>query len=172
MRILGVDPGLISTGYGIVQTVGTACKLIEAGVIRTDDKQPLPLRILRIHEELRQVLVEFSPDAMAVEDLYTHYSHPATATLMGHARGVVLLAAAQAGIDVVSYSPTRIKKAITGSGKAAKLQVQNMVQVMLGLSKAAQPDHLTDALAAAICHANAVSRSDLLRRLPSKSTSV
>jgi len=161
LRILGVDPGLVSTGYGIVQTVGSRCKLVEAGVIRTDEKQPLPLRILKIHDELRQVMDEFPPDAVVVEDLYTHYHHPTTATLMGHARGVVLLAAAQAGVGVVNYSPTRIKKAVTGNGRAGKIQVQNMVQVILGITRTEQPDHVTDALAAALCHANVLSRSFL-----------
>ena len=168
MRILGIDPGLVTTGYGVVQTSGASCTLLEAGVIRTEQKDPLEIRICRIHEEIRQVIEEFAPDAVAVEELYTHYDHPITATLMGHARGVLFLAAAQAGCPVASYAPTRIKKAVTGSGRAGKMQVQRMVQAVLGITEANHPDHVTDALAAAICHANVLSRTILLKQLPGK----
>lgn len=167
MKILGIDPGLIATGYGLVSTAGRSCKLLEAGIIKTAAVDPLEVRILRIHAEIRQVIEEFGPDTVAVEELYTHYDHPATATLMGHARGVVFLAAAQAGLPVVSYSPTRIKKALTGNGQASKGQVQRMVQSLLQIAVAKQPDHVTDALAAAMCHANVLSRADLLGHLGS-----
>ena len=159
MRILGIDPGLVTTGYGVIHAEGNACKLLEAGVISTEHAQPLEVRLLRIYTEVRQVIEEFEPQAVAVEDLYTHYAHPTTATLMGHARGVVFLAAAELHKDVISYTPTRIKKAVTGNGHAGKMQVQRMVQAILGIGRTEQPDHLTDALAAAICHLNVLSRN-------------
>ena len=170
MRILGVDPGLVTTGYGVIQTSGAACKLLEAGVIRTEQHDPLEIRIRKIYQEIKQVIEEFAPDAVAVEELYTHYAHPTTATLMGHARGVVFLAAAELDRSVASYAPTRIKKAVTGSGRAGKMQVQRMVQAILGIAEANHPDHVTDALAAAICHANVLSRTILLNQLPGKIT--
>jgi len=166
VKILGVDPGLAATGYGVIETVGPANKLVEAGVIRTDNDGPLQRRILKIYREIREILEEFEPQSVAVEELYTHYNHPTTATLMGHARGVILLAAAEMEIEVVSYASTRLKKSLTGNGKAGKAQVQRMVRKMLGITGDIQPDHVTDALAAAVCHANVLSRSDLLRHLP------
>ena len=165
MRILGVDPGLVTTGYGIVQVAGTGCRLIEAGVIRTDAAEPLELRILKIYREFKDIIAEFGPDAVSVEGLYTHYAHPTTATLMGHARGTIFLAAAEAGTPIVSYAPTRLKKALTGDGRAGKLRVQRAVQSLLGLSRCDQPDHVTDALAAAMCHANVISRENLMQQM-------
>jgi len=166
VKILGVDPGLVATGYGVIEAVGSANRLIEAGVIRTDNADPLEGRILKIYREIAHILEEFEPKAVAVEELYTHYNHPTTATLMGHARGVIFLAAAEEGLEVVSYAATRLKKSLTGNGKAGKTQVQRMVQKMLGITGDIQPDHVTDALAAAICHANVLSRNDLLKQLP------
>ncbi|HUU69739.1 MAG TPA: crossover junction endodeoxyribonuclease RuvC [Planctomycetota bacterium] len=166
MRILGIDPGLVTTGYGVIHVSGAACKLVEAGVIRTEQDDPLEQRIRKIYSEIRQVIDEFKPNAVAVEELYTHYDHPTTATLMGHARGVVFLAAAELDLPVASYAPTRIKKALTGSGRAGKMQVQRMVQASLGLARVDQPDHVTDALAAALCHANVLSRSILMQQSP------
>ena len=127
MRILGIDPGLERTGYGVVETlVGApgAMRLLEAGIIRTSAKDALAARLAEIHTGLAAVLAEFRPDAVAVEELYSHYKHPRTAILMGHARGIVLLAAAEAGVPVASYGATHIKKALVGSGHASKHQVQ------------------------------------------------
>jgi crossover junction endodeoxyribonuclease RuvC len=167
VNILGVDPGLLATGYGAIRTAGAASKLIEAGVISTVTSDPLERRILKIYHEIKQIMLEFEPGAVAVEDLYSHYDHPMTATLMGHARGVMFLAAAELEIDVFSYASTRLKKALTGNGKAGKTQVQRMVQKMLGITGTFQPDHVTDALAAALCHANVWSRHGVLGRLSS-----
>ncbi len=168
MIILGVDPGLVNTGYGVIHTAGAANELVEAGVIRTSNSDPLELRILKIYQEITQVMAEFEPDAVAVEELYTHYNHPTTATLMGHARGVIFLAGAERKIDIVSYASTRLKKSLTGNGRAGKTQVQKMVQKLLGIAGDIQPDHVTDALAAALCHANVLSRTNMLRQLPKK----
>ena len=166
MIILGVDPGLVATGYGVIRTVGPGRKLVEAGVVRTDSADPLERRILKIYREIRQIIAEFEPEAVAVEELYTHYNHPTTATLMGHARGVVFLAAAEVDVGVVSYAATRLKKALTGNGRAGKEQVQRMVQKLLSVREEIQPDHVTDALAAALCHADVLARSELLKQCP------
>ena len=156
MRILGIDPGLASTGYGVIDCTDGRPTLVEGGVITTDKDKPLEERIEQIYRELAELIEEFHPDSMAVEDLYTSYRHPRTAVLMGHARGVMFLAAAQHGTPVAGYSPARLKKAITGNGSASKRQVQLMVQTILGLGKPPTPDHVADALAAALCHGASV----------------
>jgi crossover junction endodeoxyribonuclease RuvC len=153
MRILGIDPGLIATGYGIVEvTEGYRLDCRAAGVIRPNSKE-LVARLLQIHEQVTNILHEFIPDALAIEDLFTTYEHPKTAILMGHARGVVCLAAAQRAVPVINYASTEMKRAVTGHGRASKQQVQAMVQRLLRLSEAPTPDHVSDALALAVCHA-------------------
>jgi crossover junction endodeoxyribonuclease RuvC len=158
MRVLGIDPGLQVTGYALVETKGPRVRVVEAGVVRSDERCPLAERIRKIYNAARDIVRELGPDAIAVEDLYSHYRHPVTAILMGHARGVVFLAAAEAGVPVVSYGATRIKKALTGEGRASKEQVQRMVQSTLRLPKLPQPPDVADALAVALCHANVVAR--------------
>ena len=158
MLILGVDPGLVATGYGLVNWTDGTATVGEAGVITTSKSDSLSERLDVIYSGVDELLGEFEPDAMAVEALYTHYNHPRTAVLMGHARGVMLLAAARHGVPVVTYTPTRIKKAVTGNGQASKLQVQRMVQTLLGLAELPTPDHISDALAAALCHTVSMGR--------------
>lgn len=156
MRILGIDPGLQRTGYGVVELAAAgvgAPRIVEAGVIRTTASDPLEARLAEIVEGLASVLAEFKPDSAAVEQLYSHYAHPRTAILMGHARGVIFLAAAQAGVPVVSYSATNIKKSLVGSGHASKEQVQRAIQSLFGLKVAPDPPDVADALAVALCHA-------------------
>ncbi|MHB0937567.1 MAG: crossover junction endodeoxyribonuclease RuvC [Armatimonadota bacterium] len=153
MRILGIDPGLIATGYGVVEmSEQYRLDCLAAGVIRPDSKD-LTARLLQIHEQVTKILHEFIPDALAIEDLFTTYEHPKTAVLMGHARGVVVLAAAQRAVPVINYAPTEMKRAVTGHGRASKQQVQAMVQRLLRLPEAPTPDHVSDALALAVCHA-------------------
>ena len=156
MLILGVDPGLIVTGYGVIEAdqVGRV-SLREGGVVRAAPKLSLEGRLRQIHEGIREVLAEHRPEVVAVEDLYSKYEHPKTAILMGHARGVVYLAAGQLDVPVVGYTAATVKKALTGSGRASKTQVQAMVQRVLGLEEPPHPDHVADALALALCHANA-----------------
>lgn len=153
MRIIGVDPGLINTGYGVID-MSEAGKLscLAAGVIKPDTKE-MAGRMLHIHDKLRDVLHEFIPDAMAVEELYASYAFPKTAILMGHARGVIYLTAAERAVPVIGYASTAIKSAVTGNGHANKSQVQSMVQRILALPNEPIPDHVSDALAMAICHA-------------------
>ena len=165
MRILGIDPGIERTGYGVVDLaagVGTP-RLVEAGVIRTNRKDTTPERLAEIHAGVTSVLEEFKPAAMAIEELYAHYAHPRTAILMGHARGVALLAAAEAGVPLVSYSATHIKKSLVGAGHASKEQVQRAIQSIFHLKEAPQPPDVADALAVALCHAHRTVRVALAR---------
>jgi crossover junction endodeoxyribonuclease RuvC len=151
---MGVDPGLAATGYGIIGASGRNPFLIEAGVLRSREKDPLEKRLHEIHRGIIEVLDEFSPTVVVVEELYSKYAHPRTAILMGHARGVVYVAAAERGIPVDSYAATRIKNSLTGSGHAGKEQVQRMVQHAFGLHKPPYPSDVADALAVALCHHN------------------
>lgn len=154
LRIIGIDPGLVDTGYGIVDVSGGSVRLVEAGLVRTTASAPVEVRLKEIFEGVLSLLSEHLPAAVIVEDLYTSYRHPKTAVLMGHARGVILLAASSRGLEVVSYPPARVKKALTGRGTASKEQIQRMVQVRLGLDEVPEPDHVADALALALCHHN------------------
>jgi crossover junction endodeoxyribonuclease RuvC len=155
LRILGIDPGLQVTGYAIVE-VGTQRPLVrEAGVIRSAEGRAtpdLPIRLAVLYNSIVEVMDQFHPGIMAVEQLFAHYDHPRTAILMAHARGTVLLAAAQREISVISYNATRIKKTITGNGRASKDQVQRTIQRELNLDKLPEPPDVADALAAALCH--------------------
>jgi crossover junction endodeoxyribonuclease RuvC len=158
MRVLGIDPGLRATGYGLLETNGLRSRVVEAGVVRSEEGQPLAERIRKIHATVGDIVRELRPDVIVVEELYSHYRHPVTAILMGHARGVMFLAAAQAGVPVVSYGASRVKKALTGHGRASKEQVQRMVQSTLRLKTMPQPADVADALAVALCHCNVVAR--------------
>jgi len=152
MRILGIDPGLQRTGYGLIDVAGGAAALVEAGVVRADARKSLEARLAEIYDGVSSAIRELRPDVVAVEELFSTYSHPKTAILMGHARGVIFLAAAEAGVPVASYSPNRIKQAVTNSGHADKRQVQRAVQAAFRLPKPPHPPDVADALAIALCH--------------------
>ncbi|MBD3380220.1 MAG: crossover junction endodeoxyribonuclease RuvC [Candidatus Omnitrophica bacterium] len=153
MRILGVDPGLNRTGYGVIETDRPEMiRLLEAGVIRTSPEDGISRRVSDIYTHLSDVIEEFRPNVLVLEKLYSHYKHPTTSILMGHARGVVCLAAGMGGVRLESYAATRIKKAVTGNGRAGKHQVQRMVKSMLGLNKAPEPFDVSDALAIAVSY--------------------
>jgi crossover junction endodeoxyribonuclease RuvC len=158
MRVLGIDPGLRVTGYGLLEAQGTRARVLAAGVVRSDNDDALPDRLRKIHLSVLDIVRELEPDAIAVEELYSHYGHPTTAILMGHARGVMLLAAAEAGVPVVTYGATRIKKALTGNGRASKEQMQRMIQSSLRLKALPEPADVADALAVALCHCNVLAR--------------
>lgn len=151
-RILGVDPGLNTTGYGVIDIVGGAVKLVEAGVVRSTASLTLAERVAELHEGISDVITSLRPEAMAIEQLYSHYERPRTAILMGHARGVLCLAAAQNGLSVHHYAATRIKKILTGSGRATKMQMQWAICRQLGLATAPEPADVADALAGALTH--------------------
>jgi len=156
MRILGIDPGLQVCGYACLEAGGDKEMLIEAGVIRTGTGSAIEQKLNRIAEDTQSLLENFKPDVVAVEELYSHYAHPRTAILMGHARGVILQRCAQAAIEVRSFSATRIKKSITGNGRASKEQVQKTIQTILSLPQIPEPNDVADAIAAALCCANTI----------------
>ncbi len=156
MRILGIDPGLQVCGYACLETGGDKETLIEAGVIRIASGSAIEQKLNRIAEDTQSLLENFKPDVVAVEELYSHYAHPRTAILMGHARGVILQRCAQAAIEVRSFSATRIKKSVTGNGRASKEQVQKTIQTILSLPQIPEPNDVADAIAAAMCCANSI----------------
>jgi crossover junction endodeoxyribonuclease RuvC len=154
LSILGIDPGLKATGYGVIEKNDGGIVVREAGIVRSNDgaSTDLAQRVRSLYDGILEVIDQFHPTAVAAEQLYAHYQHPRTAILMGHARGVIFLAAAQRDLPVVSYNATRIKKNITGSGRASKEQVQRTIQRELGLAKLPEPPDVADALAVALCH--------------------
>lgn len=151
-RILGIDPGLNITGYAVLEFAAAGPKLCEAGVVRGKTKESLTIRVHEIHLGVEEVIETWRPAAVALEQLYSNYLRPRTAILMGHARGVICLAAAQAGLPVISYSATQVKKLLTGSGRAPKEQIQRAVQRELRLDAMPEPADVADALAIALCH--------------------
>ncbi|OGR83206.1 MAG: crossover junction endodeoxyribonuclease RuvC [Elusimicrobia bacterium RIFCSPLOWO2_01_FULL_64_13] len=156
MIILGVDPGFGITGYGLVECRPedfSRPSLVEAGILKTPKDLPLGGRLLQIYDGLRKLICEFRPGAVAVEDIFSVHGFPRSAILIGHIRGTALLAAAQESVPVFSYYPLQVKKALIGNGNATKVQVQRMVQTVLGLDAPPRPDDLSDALAVALCHA-------------------
>jgi crossover junction endodeoxyribonuclease RuvC len=152
MRILGVDPGLNTTGYGVLDCEGQRIELVEAGIVRSQPRRSLAQRVREIYDGMVDVLDALQPQTMALEKLYAHYERPTTAILMGHARGAIVLAAAQADVAVQDYAATQIKKTLTGSGRAPKSQVQAAIQRELALQRLPDPPDVADALAIALCH--------------------
>lgn len=153
VTVLGIDPGLANTGYGVVHRRGGDLVALDGGVITTRSGDDLPGRLERIHDTVCALIDHHRPVALSMESLY--FGRNTTSALaVGQARGVVLLAAAQRGVDCLDYTPQQIKGAVCGSGGADKAQVQRMVQMLLRLDAPPTPDHAADALAAAICHAN------------------
>jgi len=154
-RILGIDPGLNLTGYGVLEVTPRGAVVCEAGVVRGAKeraKAELAVRLQGLYISIGEVIDQFRPQVMVVEQLYVHYEHPRTAILMAHARGVLLLAGAERGVSVISYNATAVKKTLTGSGHAPKAQVQRAVQRELGLATMPEPPDVADALALALCH--------------------
>ena len=151
MLVLGLDPGLATTGFGLVRGSGQDVEYVAHGTIRTAAKVPLTERLISLHEQLTEIVAEHAPDVAAVESLF-FATNARTAMSVGQARGVIILSLAQAGLRVHEYTPLQIKQSVTGYGGAAKTQVQQMVSVLLGLADLPRPDDAADALAASICH--------------------
>jgi crossover junction endodeoxyribonuclease RuvC len=151
-RYLGIDPGLNRTGYALLERTAQGPRLLEGGIIGSTASKPLAARVHEIGDGLRDVLREFRPEAMAIEQVFSHAAHPKTAVLMAHARGAILFAAGDAGIPIVHYTPRQIKKLLTGSGKASKEQVQLAIQRELRLDTVLEPNDVADAFAVALCH--------------------
>jgi crossover junction endodeoxyribonuclease RuvC len=153
-RVLGIDPGLNITGYGVLsfpRRKGGEGEIVEAGTIRTNAKGTMAERIEQIHADLGDLLAEHRPDLVGIEKLYAHYRHPRTSILMGHARGVILLACRQAGLAVRDLPSTEVKRSLTGNGHASKRQVQRAIQAILKLDDLPEPPDVADALAIALC---------------------
>lgn len=158
MRVLGIDPGLLITGYALAELPEPdgglpEPRLVEAGVIRLTARLQMEQRLVQLHSDLTEIIRELEPTCLAVEKLYAHYRHPRTAILMGHARGVVLLAARQRGLAIAHLAATEVKKAITGHGHASKEQIQLAVQAQCRLPEPPSPPDVADAIAIAFCHA-------------------
>lgn len=153
-RVVGIDPGLSVTGYAVVEPTARGPYVVEAGVIRPrgGSTKTMDGRLLVIYRGILEVLDAYPPSALALEQVHSHVGHPRTAILMAHARGVIVLAAAERGVPVSGYAASRIKKTLTGSGKAPKEQMQHAIQVELGLDRLPEPHDVADACAVALCH--------------------
>ncbi|MEM9345576.1 MAG: crossover junction endodeoxyribonuclease RuvC [Planctomycetota bacterium] len=158
MRILGIDPGLRLTGFGVVEVRSNTIEpaLIEAGVIKLDAKTSVADRLAQLADDLAGIIDQAQPDRLAVEQVYSHYAHPNTAVIMAHARGVILLCAKQAGLVIEELAATEVKKAITGNGHASKEQMQQAVQAQFRLPEPPSPPDVADAIAIATCHARRI----------------
>jgi crossover junction endodeoxyribonuclease RuvC len=162
MVILGVDPGIATTGYGVIKYEGNHFSTIDYGAIITTPKSALPERLDLLHRNLRLLIDKYKPDSFSVEELFFN-KNVKTALTVGHARGVILLAAHEAGLDIYEYTPLQVKQALVGYGRADKMQIQQMVKVILNLESIPKPDDVADALAIAICHANSSNAGELFR---------
>jgi crossover junction endodeoxyribonuclease RuvC len=149
--IFGIDPGSDRTGYGCVRTDGSRHRLITCGAIKTRASSTFPEKLLVIHSALTTLLEECRPDAVAIENLF-HAVNARSALRLGHARGVAMLAAAEAGVPIFEYTPAEVKRVVVGYGRAEKPQVQQMIKLMLGLAAPPSPHDAADALAVAVCH--------------------
>ncbi len=157
MRILGIDPGLRLTGYGVIEGDPMRPRLLDGGVLRLSEKTSIAHRLVELETGLNELFDEYHPEICAVEMLYAHYKHPRTAILMGHARGVILLVARRHGANVEEFSANRIKKNTTGNGHASKAQMQRAMQNVFNLKKPPEPPDVADALAVALCCSRAIS---------------
>ena len=158
MKVLGVDPGLRVTGYGVVSVPekwggnSSEMRILEAGIVNAKSREGISERLRKIYQSLKDVIEEWKPDVLVIEKLYAHYEHPATAILMGHARGVVCLLSGIYGLPLVSMASTHVKKSVTGMGHAKKIQVQRMIQHEFSLKKLPEPPDVADALAVALAY--------------------
>ena len=156
MRIFGIDPGSERTGYGCVESDGRRLVLVTSGIVRAHRDDAFADRLARIHLQLSEALARVRPEAVAIESIF-HAANARSALRLGHARGVAVLAAVQAGCPVVEYAPTEVKRSVVGYGRAEKPQVQQMVKLLLGLDAVPSPHDVADALAVAICHLHTAS---------------
>jgi crossover junction endodeoxyribonuclease RuvC len=153
VRVFGIDPGSGRTGYGCVDSDGSRHRLVTCGAIAAVPGSSLPEKLSGIHATLKALLATHRPDCVAIENLF-HARHARSALILGHARGVAMLAAVDAGLPVIEYSPAEVKVAVVGYGRAEKAQIQQMVKLLLGLDAVPAPHDAADALAIAICHSN------------------
>ncbi len=161
MRILGIDPGVAIVGYGVIEYDKNEFKVIDYGKITTPAKTSLSKRLKMVYDSMTELIDTYKPDVVAMEELFFN-TNVTTAIAVGHARGVLVLAAENAETSLAEYTPLQIKQAVTGYGRADKNQVQQMVKMFLGLTEVPKPDDTADALAVAICHAHSASLSGKL----------
>lgn len=154
MRILGIDPALGITGYGLIELSGSDLKVIEAGIISSNAKNKIEKRLSEIYIKIAKLIEDTKPHVAILEELYSHYKHPRTSIIMGHARGIICLAIEEKKVPLINYPSTRIKKSITGKGHASKQQVQRTIANLLNLKSLPEPVDVTDALALAVTHAH------------------
>jgi crossover junction endodeoxyribonuclease RuvC len=154
VKVFGIDPGSERTGYGCVESDGSRHRLVGCGAIATSPRAAFPDKLLTIHSRLAALIAEWRPDSVAVENIF-YATNVRTALKLGHARGVAILAAVEAGVPVAEYTPAEIKRAVVGYGRAEKHQIQEMVRMLLGLNEIPSPSDAADALAVAICHVHA-----------------
>jgi crossover junction endodeoxyribonuclease RuvC len=168
VRIFGVDPGSQRTGYGCIETDGSRHRVIVCGVLTPPGRSAFPEKLVTLHRGLTDLLATHQPETLAIEDLF-YAKNARSASQLGHVRGVLMLAAAQAGVPISEYSPTEVKRAVVGYGRAEKAQVQQLVTLLLGLDEVPSPLDVSDALAVAICHSHSLGPT--ARRRPRKSGS-
>ena len=156
MRIFGIDPGSERTGYGCIESSGSRHRLIVCGSLSAPARATFPEKLQAIHAGLKDLLRQHSPECVAIEDIF-YAKNVRSALKLGHARGVALLAASEAGMPVIEYSPAEIKRAVVGYGRAEKPQVQEMIRLLLGLERSPSPHDVADALAVAVCHLHTAS---------------
>ena len=164
MRVFGIDPGSERTGYGCVETDGSRHRVVICGAITAPAQASFPEKLLQIHARLSALLEQCRPDSVAIENLF-HSVNVRSALKLGHARGVAMLAAVEAGVPVLEYTPAEIKRAVVGYGRAEKAQVQQMVKLLLGLKAVPSPHDAADALAVAICHVHSAPPARAAARL-------
>lgn len=165
MIIMGIDPGLTSTGYGVVEKRGTRLRALGFGAVTTSSRDDLSARLDEIYRRVKELITEYRPDLVVVEELFFN-TNARSAMVVGEARGGIILAAAHCGVPVREYTPLQVKQALVGQGRADKRQVEYMVKALLGLEEGVGSSHASDALALAICHAH---REKLDRRLGGRS---
>jgi crossover junction endodeoxyribonuclease RuvC len=169
VKVFGIDPGSDRTGYGCIESDGSHHHLISCGAVTSPRHAPFPERLLRVYDGLSALLEHHRPDSVAIEDVF-HARNVRSALMLGHARGVALVAASRAGVPVAAYAPAEIKRAVAGYGRAEKHQIQKMIGLLLGLESPPTPHDAADALAVAICHLhNMVGRARLKTGPPATS---
>jgi len=153
VRILGIDPGIATVGFGIIEYDGNKFKVIEYGAVTSPANLPMPVRLKMIYDDLSYIIDKYKPNEVAIEELFFN-TNVKTAIVVGQARGVLILSASNHNIPVFEYTPLQVKQAVVGYGRAEKMQVQQMVKSILNLKEVPKPDDTADALAIAICHAH------------------
>lgn len=162
MIILGIDPGIAIMGYGVIDYIGNHFNVIQYGAITTSSKMPTSERLKKIYRELNDLIIKYSPEAIAIEELFFN-TNAKTALLVGQARGVAILAAADNDKEIYEYTPLQVKQGVVGYGRAEKRQIQEMIKMILNLEAIPKPDDVADALAIAVCHAHSGNFKDLFK---------